>query len=188
MIRMPLATASLLAIAISLAGCGEGKDKAAAPQAPTLAASTTAPAAATPAGQVDATAAKRLSRHYADMVFAVYSDAESTAKTCRPRSTPSSPIRTTQTLKAARAAWGRRTRTVPAERSVPLRQYHHRRLGSQANAWPLDEGLIDYTGQLTNTPWATQAPTPTSLPIPIQVGEVQGRREGHHPGKTRQPQ
>ena len=35
MIRMPLATASLLAIAISLAGCGEGKDKAAAPQAPT---------------------------------------------------------------------------------------------------------------------------------------------------------
>ena len=26
MIRMPLATASLLAIAISLAGCGEGKD------------------------------------------------------------------------------------------------------------------------------------------------------------------
>ena len=30
MIRMPLATASLLAIAISLAGCGEGKDKAAA--------------------------------------------------------------------------------------------------------------------------------------------------------------
>lgn len=29
MIRMPLATASLLAIAISLASCGEGKDKAA---------------------------------------------------------------------------------------------------------------------------------------------------------------
>ena len=43
MIRMPLATASLLAIAISLAGCGEGKDKAAAPQAPTPAASTAAP-------------------------------------------------------------------------------------------------------------------------------------------------
>ena len=81
MIRMPLATASLLAIAISLAGCGEGKDKAAAPQAPTPAASTTAPAAATPAGQVDEAAAKAVVAHYADMVFAVYSDAESTAKT-----------------------------------------------------------------------------------------------------------
>ena len=70
MIRMPLATASLLAIAISLAGCGEGKDKAAAP---TPAASTTAPAAATPAGQVDEAAAKAVVAHYADMVFAVYS-------------------------------------------------------------------------------------------------------------------
>ena len=54
MIRMPLATASLLAIAISLAGCGEGKDKAAAPQAPTPAASTTAPAAAATAGLIEA--------------------------------------------------------------------------------------------------------------------------------------
>ena len=83
MIRMPLATASLLAIAISLAGCGEGKDKAAAPQAPTPATSTAAPAAATSAGQVDEAAAKAVVAHYADMVFAVYSDAESTAKTDR---------------------------------------------------------------------------------------------------------
>src|SRR3546814_2280009 len=64
MIRMPLATASLLAIAISLAGCGEGKDKAAAPQAPTPAASTTAPAAAATAGQVDEAAAKAVVAHY----------------------------------------------------------------------------------------------------------------------------
>ena len=82
MIRMPLATASLLAIAISLAGCGEGKDKekAAAP-APTPAASTAAPAAPA-AGKVDEAAGKAVVSHYADMVFAVYSDAESTAKTC----------------------------------------------------------------------------------------------------------
>ena len=82
MIRMPLATASLLAIAISLAGCGEGKDKAAAPQAPTPAATTTAPAVAPAAtGKVDEAAAKAVVAHYADIVFAVYSDAESTAKT-----------------------------------------------------------------------------------------------------------
>jgi putative iron-regulated protein len=75
MIRMPLATASLLAIAISLAGCGEGKDKAAAPATPTPAASTTAPAAApAAAGKVDEAAAKAVVAHYADMVFAVYSE------------------------------------------------------------------------------------------------------------------
>src|SRR5476649_61612 len=82
MIRMPLATASLLAIAISLAGCGEGKDKAAAAQAPTPVAATTAPVKAPAAvSKVDEAAAKAVVAHYADMVFAVYSDAESTAKT-----------------------------------------------------------------------------------------------------------
>ena len=78
MIRMPLATASLLAIAISLAGCGEGKDKEKT-AAPAPAASTAA--APTAAGKVDEAAAKAVVAHYADMVFAVYSDAESTAKT-----------------------------------------------------------------------------------------------------------
>ena len=80
MIRMPLATASLLAIAISLAGCGEGKDDKAAAQAPTPATSTATPAADA-AGKVDEAAAKAVVAHYADMVFAVYSDSESTAKT-----------------------------------------------------------------------------------------------------------
>lgn len=104
MIRMPLATASLLAIAISLAGCGEGKDKAAAPQAP-AAASTTAPAAATPAGQVDEAAAKAVVTHYADMVFAVYSDAESTAKTLQTAIDTFLANPNDDTLKAARTAW-----------------------------------------------------------------------------------
>src|SRR6185503_17976091 len=73
MIRMPLATASLLAIAISLAGCGEGKDKAVAAQAPTPATSTTAPAVApAAASKVDEAAAKAVVAHYADIVFAVY--------------------------------------------------------------------------------------------------------------------
>ena len=144
MIRMPLATASLLAIAISLAGCGEGKDKAAAPQAPTPAASTTAPAAATPAGQVDEAAAKAVVAHYADMVFAVYSDAESTAKTLQTAIDTFLANPSDDTLKAARTAW------VAAR--VPYLQSEVFRFGNtiiddwegQVNAWPLDEGLIDY--------------------------------------------
>jgi putative iron-regulated protein len=142
MIRMPLATASLLAIAISLAGCGEGKDKAAAPQAP-AAASTTAPAAA-PAGQVDEAAAKAVVAHYADMVFAVYSDAESTAKTLQTAIDTFLANPNDETLKAARIAW------IAAR--VPYLQSEVFRFGNtiiddwegQVNAWPLDEGLIDY--------------------------------------------
>ncbi|MCK3846161.1 imelysin family protein [Pseudomonas sp. W15Feb34] len=139
MIRMPLATASLLAIAISLAGCGEGKDKAAAPQAP-AAASTTAPAA----GQVDEAAAKAVVAHYADMVFAVYSDAESTAKTLQTAVDTFLANPNDETLKAARTAW------IAAR--VPYLQSEVFRFGNtiiddwegQVNAWPLDEGLIDY--------------------------------------------
>ena len=142
MIRMPLATASLLAIAISLAGCGEGKDKAAAPQAP-AAASTTAPAAA-PAGQVDEAAAKAVVAHYADMVFAVYNDAESTAKTLQTAIDTFLANPNDETLKAARTAW------IAAR--VPYLQSEVFRFGNtiiddwegQVNAWPLDEGLIDY--------------------------------------------
>lgn len=142
MIRMPLATASLLAIAISLAGCGEGKDKAAAPQAP-AAASTTAPAAA-PAGQVDEAAAKAVVAHYADMVFTVYSDAESTAKTLQTAIDTFLANPNDETLKAARTAW------IAAR--VPYLQSEVFRFGNtiiddwegQVNAWPLDEGLIDY--------------------------------------------
>ena len=142
MIRMTLATASLLAIAISLAGCGEGKDKAAAPQAP-AAASTTAPAAA-PAGQVDEAAAKAVVAHYADMVFAVYSDAESTAKTLQTAIDTFLANPNDETLKAARTAW------IAAR--VPYLQSEVFRFGNtiiddwegQVNAWPLDEGLIDY--------------------------------------------
>lgn len=142
MIRMPLATASLLAIAISLAGCGEAKDKAAAPQAP-AAASTTAPAAA-PAGQVDEAAAKAVVAHYADMVFAVYSDAESTAKTLQTAIDTFLANPNDETLKAARTAW------IAAR--VPYLQSEVFRFGNtiiddwegQVNAWPLDEGLIDY--------------------------------------------
>ncbi|MGE8482147.1 MAG: imelysin family protein, partial [Pseudomonas sp.] len=134
MIRMPLATASLLAIAISLAGCGEGKDKAAAQQAPTPAASTAAPATT---AKVDEAAAKAVVAHYADMVFAVYSDAESTAKTLQTAVDAFLAKPDADTLKAARAAW------VAAR--VPYLQSEVFRFGNtiiddwegQVNSWPL---------------------------------------------------
>ncbi|NBA95636.1 imelysin family protein [Pseudomonas sp. R5(2019)] len=142
MIRMPLATASLLAIAISLAGCGDSKDnKAAAPQAPTPAASTATTAAT---GAIDEAAAKAVVAHYAEMVFAVYSDAESTAKTLQTAVDAFLAKPNDETLKAAKAAW------VAAR--VPYLQSEVFRFGNtiiddwegQLNAWPLDEGLIDY--------------------------------------------
>ncbi|WP_409297909.1 imelysin family protein [Pseudomonas sp. KCJK8993] len=142
MIRMPLATASLLAIAISLAGCGEGKDDKAAAQAPTPATSTAT--AAGDAAKIDEVAAKAVVAHYADMVFAVYSDSESTAKTLQSAIDAFLAKPDDQTLAAAKAAW------VAAR--VPYLQSEVFRFGNtiiddwegQVNAWPLDEGLIDY--------------------------------------------
>ena len=82
MLRMPLASASLLAIAISLAGCGE--DKAPATQAAAPAASSaSAPVAA--ASKLDAAASKAVVSHYADLAFAVFSDAASTGKALQDR-------------------------------------------------------------------------------------------------------
>ncbi len=102
MIRTPLASASLLAIAIALAGCGEGKDdKTAAPQAQAPAAASTP--AATP-GAVDEAAAKAVVKHYAEMVHAVYSDSLSTAKTLQSAVDAFLATPNDQTLKAARDA------------------------------------------------------------------------------------
>ncbi|MCE7763768.1 peptidase [Pseudomonas putida] len=142
MIRMPLASASLLAIAIALAGCGEKDDKAAAPQAqaPAAAASTTAAAP----GAVDEAAGKAVVKHYAEMVYAVYSDSLSTAKALQTAVDAFLAKPNDETLKAAKEAWF-------ASR-VPYLQTEAFRFGNtiiddwegQVNAWPLDEGLIDY--------------------------------------------
>ena len=101
MIRMPLATASLLAIAISLAGCGEGKDKERRRRRRPPAPCGQLPPAA--AGKVDEAAAKAVVAHYADMVFAVYSDAESTAKTLQTAVDAFLAKPNADTLKAAKA-------------------------------------------------------------------------------------
>ncbi|MBU3056525.1 imelysin family protein [Pseudomonas indica] len=146
MIRMPLATASLLAIAISLAGCGDDKEKAAAPQAsaPAPAASQSSAAPAPAAGKVDEAAAKAVVKHYADIALAVFSDALSTGKALQQAVDALLANPSDETLKAAREAW--------LAARVPYMQSEVFRFGNpvvddwegQLNAWPLDEGLIDY--------------------------------------------
>jgi putative iron-regulated protein len=144
MLRMPLASASLLAIAISLAGCGEDKAPATQAAAP-AASSTSAPAAAT--SQVDEAASKAVVGHYADLALAVFSDAASTGKTLQGAIDALLANPNDDTLKAAREAW--------LAARVPYMQTEVFRFGNavvddwegQLNAWPLDEGLIDYVAK-----------------------------------------
>lgn len=169
MIRMPLATASLLAIAISLAGCGE--DKAPATQAAAPAASSTATPAAS-AGKLDETAAKAVVNHYADVALAVFTDAAITGKALQTAVDALLAKPSDATLKAAREAW--------LAARVAYMQSEVFRFGNpvvddwegQLNAWPLDEGLIDYVA--ADTPHAQGNPGATANIIAntqIQVGE-----------------
>src|SRR5476651_1422124 len=177
MIRMPLATASLLAIAISLAGCGEGKDKAAAtaPQAtapaPAAAPATTPATAAAPEQDNDA-ATKAVVANYTNMVYAVFSDAESTAKTLRTAVNDLLANPNENTLKAAREAW------IAAR--VPYLQSEVFRFGNtiiddwegQVNSWPLDEGLIDYVDKSYEHALGNPGATANIIAnTEIQVGE-----------------
>ncbi|KIQ06559.1 MULTISPECIES: imelysin family protein [Pseudomonas] len=142
MIRMPLASASLLTIAIALAGCGEDKAPANQAAAPAPQASTSsAPAAAS---AFDEAAAQAVVKHYADIASAVFDDAASTAKTLQTAIDALLATPNEETLKAAREAW--------LAARVPYMQSEVFRFGNtivddwegQVNAWPLDEGLIDY--------------------------------------------
>ena len=173
MIRLPLATASLLAIAISLAGCGD-KDKEKTATAPTPAAATTPATPATDASgaQVNDAAAKAVVAHYADMVHAVYSDAESTAKTLQTTIDAFLAKPNADTLKAAREAW------IAAR--VPYLQSEVFRFGNtiiddwegQVNAWPLDEGLIDYVDKSYEHALGNPGATANIIAnTEIQVGE-----------------
>ncbi len=144
MLRMPLASASLLAIAISLAGCGEDKAPANQTTAPAVS-STSAPAVTT--SQVDEAAAKAVVSHYANLALAVFSDAASTGKALQAAVDVLLANPNTDTLQAAREAW--------LAARVPYMQTEVFRFGNavvddwegQLNAWPLDEGLIDYVAQ-----------------------------------------
>ena len=143
MLRTPLwATASLLAAAISLAGCGEDKapaEQAAAPQTTTQ----SEPATSAP-DTLNSEAAQAVVKHYADMAHAIFSDAHGTALQLREAIDALLAEPTDETLQAAKDAW-RAAR-------VPYMQTEVFRFGNpvvddwegQLNAWPLDEGLIDY--------------------------------------------
>ncbi|MBD9426622.1 peptidase [Pseudomonas sp. PDM15] len=143
MTRMPLATASLLALAISLAGCGDDKKEATAPQAAAPAAATATAAA----GKVDEAAAKAVVGHYAELASAVFSDAASTGKQLQAAIDALLAKPSEETLKAAKQAW--------LAARVPYMQTEVFRFGNavvddwegQLNAWPLDEGLIDYVAK-----------------------------------------
>lgn len=143
MTRMPLATASLLALAIALAGCGDDKKEAGTPQAAAPAAATATAAA----GKVDEAAAKAVVSHYAELASAVFSDAASTGKQLQAAIDALLANPSEDTLKAAKQAW--------LAARVPYMQTEVFRFGNavvddwegQLNAWPLDEGLIDYVAK-----------------------------------------
>lgn len=143
MTRMPLATASLLALAIALAGCGEDKQDAAAPQAAAPAAASSA-AATLKVADADA---KAVVSHYADLALAVFSDAASTGKALQTAIDALLANPSDATLQAAREAW--------LAARAPYMQTEVFRFGNavvddwegQLNAWPLDEGLIDYVAK-----------------------------------------
>jgi len=148
MIRKPLAAASLLAIAVSLAGCGDDNAPEAQKQAPAPAAApAAAPASEAPAvsqAKFDEAAAQAVVAHYADIAHAVFADALSTAQTLQKAIDDFLANPTAETQQAAKDAW------IAARK--PYMQSEVFRFGNtivddwegQVNAWPLDEGLIDY--------------------------------------------
>ncbi len=136
-----LASASLLAIAITLAGCGEERP-ANASQPPAAATSANSPAAIPPAfAEADAQA---VAVHYADLALAVFSDAHAQALRLQQAIDALLAEPSQANLEAARQAW------IAAR--APYMQSEVFRFGNpvvddwegQLNAWPLDEGLIDY--------------------------------------------
>ena len=103
-------------------------------------------------------------KHYADLALAVFSDAHSTAVDLQKAVDAFIAKPGDDTLKAAREAW--------LAARTPYMQSEVFRFGNAVvddwegglNAWPLDEGLIDYVARTTSTRWATRAPPPTSSP------------------------
>ncbi|KQV84237.1 imelysin family protein [Rhizobium sp. Root1220] len=91
-----------------------------------------------------ATDAAAVVKHYADVAHAKYEDSLTTAKTLDAAIDALLKDPTDATLKAARAAW--------IKARVPYQQTEVYRFGNpivddwegKVNAWPLDEGLIDY--------------------------------------------
>jgi putative iron-regulated protein len=100
--------------------------------------------AATPAPAYDEARARQVINHYADLALAAYSDALSEARELRGQIDTLLADPSEKNLAAARQAW--------RDARVPYMQTEVFRFGNavvdewegQVNAWPLDEGLIDY--------------------------------------------
>ena len=100
--------------------------------------------AATTAPSYDEARARLVINHYADLALAAYSDALSETRELRGQLDALLAQPNEQTLAAARQAW--------RDARVPYMQTEVFRFGNavvdewegQVNAWPLDEGLIDY--------------------------------------------
>ena len=103
------------------------------------------------ASAADATP-ETVTAHYADIAQAAYSDSMATAQDLRGAIGDLIEAPTAETLAAARSAW--------TAARVPYQQTEAFRFGNpivddwegRVNAWPLDEGLIDYVAE--NTPSA----------------------------------
>jgi putative iron-regulated protein len=141
MTRLPLACASLLTLAIALAGCDNDT------QSSVPAASEQAQTSAATSGAVDEAAAKAVVNHYADLALATFSDAHRGALNLQQAIQALLAAPSDELLQEARAAW------IAAR--APYMQSEVFRFGNpvvddwegQVNAWPLDEGLIDYVAQ-----------------------------------------
>ena len=155
MIRLPLAAVSLLTIAIALAGCGDNNDTSKTAGTPTAtptpaqisaAADTNDPLTAA-SGILDETASKAVVAHYSEMVHAVFSDALTSARALQVAVDAFLAAPNEQTLKAARDAW---LASRPAYLQSEVFRFGNTIIDDwegQVNAWPLDEGLIDYTAK-----------------------------------------
>jgi len=135
---------SVLALAINLAACGDSESTSAAAPSIVPVATTVTAGPATPAADVQAVSREQVINHYAEIAHATFADALTTAQSLQQAvkaflATPSS-----DTQQAAKEAW--------LAARVPYMQSEVFRFGNalvdewegQVNAWPLDEGLIDY--------------------------------------------
>jgi len=141
---MPWATASLLAIAISLAGCGDDKKAEAPAAAPAASTQSAAPAAT---AKVDEAAVKAVVKNYLDIAEATYGDALTTAKALQTAVDALIAKPSEATLKAAREAWIASRPSYSQSEAFRFGNSIIDDWEGAVNAWPLDEGLIDYVAK-----------------------------------------
>ncbi len=174
-----LASASILAMAVALTACSDDKDNTAvsasntptqsAPAAPAVVKAESSPEVISAYTEAQA---KAVVNHYADIAHATFEDATISAKKLQKAIDAFMANPTAETQAAAKQAW--------VDARVPYMQTEVFRFGNtivddwegQVNAWPLDEGLIDYVADdyegETGNPAATANIIANKT---IQVGE-----------------